>query len=87
MELERLEEEGCPRPHWSEKQMLKRATKEEPKMEPNSTFTAGEGDTAKNRERENQATKPEAGQSKGEVERLIAKRMERMKETEMQKAI
>ena len=54
MELERLEEEGCPRPrpHWSEKQLLKRATKEEAKMEPNSTFTAGEGDTAKNRERE-----------------------------------
>ena len=37
------------------------------------------------RERDNQ--KPEAGQSKGEVERLIAKRMKRMKETEMQKAI
>ena len=58
MELERLEEEGCPRPHWSEKQLLKRATKEEAKMEPNSTFTAGEGDTAKNRERE--ITKPQS---------------------------
>ena len=39
------------------------------------------------REGDNQATKPEAGQRKGEVERLIAKQMERMKETEMQKAI